>query len=359
MRILLIARSTIYTNRGGDTVQIENTQKALRKFGVNAEIRLTNERIDYGQYDLLHFFNIIRPSDILIHIRKANKPFVVSTIYVDYSEFDRNNRKGVSGLIFQYLSKDTIEYIKVIARLVKNREKIRSLEYLFLGQKKAVRKIINKSAMLLPNSNSEYNRLSRDYSIQHTYKVIPNAIDESLFNTSLFQKDNNMVICVARIEGLKNQLNLIKALNNTNYQLYIIGAPSTNQMDYYHLCKSEAASNVQFIPFLSQVELLKYYKKAKVHILPSWFETTGLSSLEAAAMGCNIVITDKGDTKEYFTDLAYYCDPASSKSIQKAVEAAAENKVNPELMERVKKHFTWDIAAEKTLESYKISLRIN
>ena len=32
-------------------------------------------------------------------------------------------------------------------------------------------------------------------------------------------KDPLMVLCVARIEGIKNQLNLIKALNNTEYQL--------------------------------------------------------------------------------------------------------------------------------------------
>jgi glycosyltransferase involved in cell wall biosynthesis len=359
VRIVLITRSTLYKNPGGDTIQIINTQNSLKKLGVEADIKLSNEEIVYNDYDLLHFFNIIRPADILYHIRKSTKPFVVSTIYVDYSEFDKNNRSGLSGFIFRYFSKDAIEYLKVVARWVKNKERVRSYEYILLGQKRAIKRIILKSSCLLPNSTNEYNRLSKDYSITHKYKVIPNAIDDQLFNSGLLKKDNEMVICIARIEGLKNQLNLIKALNNTKYQLYIIGSPSTNQMDYYQLCKAEARENVHFISFLKQEELLKYYNKAKVHVLPSWFETTGLSSLEAAAMGCNIVITDKGDAKEYFTDFAFYCDPSSPKSIKEAIDAAAILEADPLLKQKVMEHYTWNIAAEKTIEAYKLSLGIN
>jgi len=32
---------------------------------VYVDILLTNQTIDYSQYDLLHFFNIIHPADIL------------------------------------------------------------------------------------------------------------------------------------------------------------------------------------------------------------------------------------------------------------------------------------------------------
>ena len=147
--------------------------------------------------------------------------------------------------------------------------------------------------------------------------MIPNAIDTSLFdgNSEDERRKKNLVICVGRIEGRKNQFNLIKALNGTEFQLIIIGSPSANQVDYYEKCKEIAAPNVSFVENIGQEKLIDYYKAAKVHVLPSWFETTGLSSLEAAAMGCNIVITDKGDTREYFENFAYYCDPTSAQSI--------------------------------------------
>ena len=37
------------------------------------------------------------------------------------------------------------------------------------------------------------------------------------------QKRNDEVLCVARIEGLKNQINLIKALSGKPYHLNLIG----------------------------------------------------------------------------------------------------------------------------------------
>ena len=101
MNILFIARSTLYEVSGGDTIQIIKTAEELRKLGVVVDIKLSNEKnINYGQYDLLHFFNIIRPSDIIAHIDKCNKPFVVSSIYLLYEDFENNTSiKGVKDFI--------------------------------------------------------------------------------------------------------------------------------------------------------------------------------------------------------------------------------------------------------------------
>jgi len=114
-----------------------------------------------------------------------------------------------------------------------------------------------------------------------------------------------------------------------------------------------AAANIHFIEHLPQEALLQYYQKATGHVLPSWFETTGLSSLEAAAMSCNIVITDKGDAKEYFGKYAFYCDPSLPVSIYTAIEKAAEMPVDPALRQKVLEQYTWQKAAEETLKGYK------
>ena len=92
-----------------------------------------------------------------------------------------------------------------------------------------------------------------------------------------------------------------------------------------------AAKNIHFIDHLPQEELIHYYQKAKVHVLPSWFETCGLSTLEAAAMGCNIVITNKGYASEYFNDHAFYCDPSSPASILDAIYKAS----NPDALQNI------------------------
>ena len=355
MRVAFISRTSLYDDKGGDTIQIVQTAAQLKNLGVGVDIFLANEKPEYSVYDLIHFFNIIRPDDILIHIARTDKPFVVSTIFVDYSEYEKNARHGASAFLFKFLSPDFIEYLKCIARSLKNGEKIKSAYYLFNGHKRAIQKIIKKAALLLPNSQNEYERLVFSYSISKKYRIIPNGMDKNLFNprSSEAERDDRLVLCVARVEGRKNQLNLIRALVNTSYRLVIIGARSTNQKSYYEQCKRAAAPNIQFFDFLEQEALLDYYRKAKVHALPSWFETTGLSSLEAAAMGCNIVITRKGDAFEYFKDDAYYCNPESPESIFQAVEQAASQAIPTGLSNFVREHYTWENAAKKTLEAYK------
>jgi glycosyltransferase involved in cell wall biosynthesis len=262
-------------------------------------------------------------------------------------------RRGVAGKLLRSLSGDGIEYAKTLMRWLLGRDKLVSPAYLWKGQRRSIQYILEHASMLLPNSASEYNRLARQYDCEARYTVVPNGIDETIFkNDPSVERGRNLVICAARIEGIKNQLNLIRALNNTAYTLLLIGSPAPNQMEYYRLCRKAAAANVQFIDRITQPELARYYQSAQVHVLPSWFETTGLSSLEAAAAGCSVVITDRGDTREYFGDDAFYCDPADTRSIYDAVNKAAAAKPSETLQQRIAQQFSWRHAAFETLQAY-------
>ncbi|MEX6686383.1 glycosyltransferase family 4 protein [Danxiaibacter flavus] len=352
--VALIGRATLYEAPGGDTVQIMQTADFLNRIGVKAEVRLTDEKIDYEAYDLLHFFNITRPADILFHIKKSNKRFVVSTIHIDYSAYDKTHRRGLSGMLLKYLSPDSCEYLKTIFRWIKGKDKLISYSYLWKGQSESIQEVLAKSSLILPNSASEYSRLKKVYGALPGYRIINNGIDPGLFSSSgNDMRSPDLVICVARIEGIKNQLNLIKALNNTRYKLLLIGSPAPNQFAYYTKCKKLAAQNILFIDHLPQQELLYYYKRASIHILPSFFETTGLSSLEAAAMGCKIVITDKGDAGDYFGDMADYCDPHSPESIYDAVVRAGIRQYDESLQQKILDCYTWYEATKNTKRAYK------
>lgn len=356
MNVVIIARATFFTVPGGDTVQAVQTAKHLGDIDVQVDIKLTNEEIDYSRYDLLHFFNVIRPADILYHSGKANKPYVISTILCDYSEFDKHHRTGI-GRLLGFLSADGIEYVKTVGRWLLGRDHLASKDYLWKGHKRSVNAILKNAAMILPNSQSEYERVGRMYLRGLNRRITPNGVNPELFKYDpSIKKDEKLVLCVARIEGLKNQINLIKALNNTDFKLLIIGASAPNQKGYYQQCKDIAADNVTFINHIPQDELVAYYQKAKVHILPSWFETTGLSSLEAALMGCNIVITNKGDACEYFGYNAFYCEPEKPESILAAIERASVSDTNQTLREKILKKFTWHEASLRTKSAYLLSV---
>jgi glycosyltransferase involved in cell wall biosynthesis len=352
MKVALITRSTLYKVYGGDTIQTVQTARHLNALGIQAEVRLSHENINYEDYDLLHFFNLVRPADILYHSRKAGKPYVVSTILCDYSEYDKYQRKGI-GKLLGLFSSNGIEYIKTMARCLIGGDKLASTAYAWKGQRNSINEILKRASLVLPNSESEYKRLAKQYPCTVKHMVVPNGTDQRMFNYSTTpEKDNELVICAARIEGIKNQLNLIRALNNTRFKLIIIGDSSPNHAAYYEECKLIAGHNVTFIGQLPQSELVEYYRRARVHILPSWFETTGLSSIEAALMGCNIVVSDRGDVKEYFADDAFYCDPASPQSILAAVERASVMPVNEKLRQRILDKYTWQHAAAQTFKAY-------
>jgi glycosyltransferase involved in cell wall biosynthesis len=354
MKIAIVTRSNLYKVPGGDTVQAMQTAKQLIELGVNVDICLTNDRINYSAYDLFHFFNITRPSDILFHISKTKKPFVLSPILVDYSEYDRLYRKGISGFIFRKFSTGTNEYIKTFSRWIARNNSLQSKDYIWKGQRRSIKDILEKAALLLPNSEAEYKKLEELYGVKKNYSIVPNGIDLSLFQPQEKSvKDNKLVLCAARIEGIKNQLNLIRALNNTDYTLLLVGSPAPNQKNYYEECRRIASKNIVFHSHVSQEVLAGYYRSAKVHALPSWFETCGLSSLEAAAMGCNVTITEKGFTREYFGDDAFYCDPGDTESIFNEIERASKTVCNEKLQQKILHSYTWQQAAANTLEAYK------
>jgi glycosyltransferase involved in cell wall biosynthesis len=355
MRVLFISRPTIFSTPGGDTIQLIKTAEQLKKLGVSVTIRENDEPIEHFDFDLIHFFNIVRPDDILPFIKL--KPFVVSTIFVDYSEYEKKSRTGILGIAFKFLPKQFIEYFKSIARSAINGQKIKSWYFLFNGQKKSIKKIADNASMLLPNSENEFERFSNYLNKKYAYKAIVNAVDQEIFNYDRVQsnvKYKDYIICVGRIEGLKNQLNLIKAIKTTNLNLLLVGKPAPNHKKYYQLCKYEAKGydNIQFLDHLSHYELAQIYKSAKVHVLPSWFETTGLSSLEAGVMNCNLVITDKGDQKEYFKDMAFYCKPDDIDSIRNAVLQAYNEPVNNRLRNYILTNYTWNITAAQTFDAY-------
>ena len=357
LTILFISRASLFSIKGGDTIQVLNTADALRKAGVTVDTRLCNEKnIDYSRYNLIHFFNIRHPADMLLHIRKSNLPYVISTIYVDYTKPLNRKNKGLKDTFLNLFSGNAQEYIKTIGKSVLQGEKIISRNYLWTGHKKSVQRVLKNAVILLPNSENEYKRLVKSYGIEKKYMVIPNGADPEIFNYSndvISKKDKNMVLCVARIELIKNQLNLIKALNDTRFSLYLVGNPAPNHIAYYNECKKISSANIHFINEMPQGELVNYYKKAGVHVLPSWFETTGLASLEALFCGCNIVVTKYGDTTEYFdAKECFYCDPSSAASIREAIEKAAVHEINSQYIDFAISLYNWQRAAEKTIEAY-------
>lgn len=351
---------------GGDTVQLIKTAERLRKMGISVDIS-TDLDPPLAGYDLVHLFNLTRPQEVYLQARNAKRQgrkIALSTIYVLYSEFERKARRGLTGFVGRNIPPWQVERLKVIARAIANGEfGLGSLLVAGVGYKSLCNRVIAFSDVLLPNSTSEARRVHADFptSRSKNFVVVPNAVDTLVFDPErvtlpeAMRRLEGCILSVARIEGLKCQLELVRATRDLDVDVVLIGKSAPNHASYYEAIKREASNRVHLIGQISHEELPHYYAAAKVHALISWMETTGLSSLEAGAMGCNLVVTEKGDTRDYFRDDAEYCDPGSVESIRNAVVRALEAPKSSSLRDRIRSDYTWEKAAQMTAEGYRLA----
>ncbi len=372
MRVLLQGRSarSIAVNPGGDQVKLEATARALRTtMGVDAQISAEAEP-DLTGFDAVHLFGLVRPQETWLQARNARrqgKPVFLSTVYCDVWEFERIVRTGPVGWVARHTNRDVIEALKAAGRGLNNREWSRGSLALFLcGFSQMQREVVESSSLLLPDSQSEWLRVARDLELDTAdgrVTVVPNGFDtETLESVTLDQappphlaRFKDCVLCVARLEGRKNQPNLIEAVRDTDMTLVLAGPATANQSRYVKRVKDAAASleNVHVLGAVTSEEKAWLYSLARVHILPSWMETTGISSLEAAVAGCSIVVSPNGDTRDYFGEDADYCDPANPSSIRDALLRACLREPSVALEHRIRTEYTWERSAEVTHGAYR------
>ena len=371
MRVLMQSRKNFNTLAGGDTVQLTKTREQLEKLGVEVDISLEWDP-DLSKYDLVHLSNVTRIQETYLQIKNAKrqkKPVVLSTIFWPMENFEKKGQIGIRKLLNEKLSIDNIERCKAFARYIKDKEArdISTRNLISVGYTKMQKSVIENTDVFLPNSEIEMEKLCETFNFStENYVVVPNGIDAGIAKSRLdlpeseeFQSFKDAIICVGRIETRKNQLALVKALDQSDYKLVLVGAVSSNHQKYFEEIQGYISKNPKFcyIPYVENEKIYQLYRVCKVSALPSWLDTPGLVSLEAAAMGCNLAISSRGSTGEYFGEEAFYCEPDDLESIRKAVDKAYQKKDSKKLQEKIFRKYTWEEAAKATLKGYEMALR--
>lgn len=364
MRVVMVNRADAFTFLGGDTIQMVKTKESLERLGISVDIALGPQPRDfYASFDVVHIFNIQTYTFSYYEAQKAKqagKPVALSPVFWDFLNSEEVlNMKGYWSPKLQLVSKVLGKVVtEILLKAYWSKWKSKQMQKFMLD-------LLKMADILLPNSEAEMDCLRKNFKLGTgaTYEVIPNAVDISIFNpyqelpipdklTVKGITSKKYILEVGRIDPCKNQLSLIKAAINLKLPLVLIGAETNNA--YTQECKKVSTGHeVFFIGPVAHEELSAYYCHARVHALPSWRETPGLASLEAAAMGCNIVSTFVGSGKEYFGSDAWYCDPFNQESIIEAVRNAYYSQTNSFLIECVRQNYSWVKAGERTLQAYK------
>jgi glycosyltransferase involved in cell wall biosynthesis len=131
------------------------------------------------------------------------------------------------------------------------------------------------------------------------------------------------------IEGLIRGFEIAKNDNRlSDTKLLIAGAKGWLDSSVGAVWESSAVrDDIEFLGYVTDLELNALMQRAKVFALTSFVEGFGIPVLEAMTVGTPVVSSSTSSLPEVYGDCAFACDPSSSQSIADAIIDALTNEV--------------------------------
>ena len=353
MKALLVVRPNAFVVHGGDVVHAQRAATALRALGVVADLVATDTPDPRG-YDVAHVFGVFEPDTArrqIAAVRAHRVPLVLSPIWLDLRELFALAPRVERALA----ARDAASAERRFTRLTREASRLpwRGRVARHADRRLAAQRgLVLAADVLLPASDVEARLYAGVLQAERVPVVVaPLGVDDDRFVVDP-PAARAGVLCAGRIESKKNQAALLYALRGIDVDVTIVGA--SHDARYLALCKRWATPRTRFLQHVEHDALRSLMAGAAVHAHPSWLETPGLASLEAAAAGARVVTGNRGCEREYFGPEADYADPADPQSIRAAVlRALARGPREPDdALSRRLRGFTWRRHAEATRDAY-------
>ena len=350
MHIHFATRPDVHRHPGGDTLHLEQVMRSLEQRGHRVSL---HDKAAWRQADVHHFFNLGRPEHLLRWLPPRHRPLVIHSLLVQYRSTDAETSLFRRATL-KLLGAHGMAYFKVGARVFRGQHRLPPLRYILLGQHRSERLLTRRAGRLITASSHEAQQVQKRYG----FGLRPNVIPPGLEHFPAVPPPSHQeaaVLCVARIEPLKNQLRLIEACKKLKVPLHLVGEASPNHQAYFKRCQAAASAQVTFHGTLPREEVARLMQRFRVHALPSLFETTGLSTLEALGSHCLVVVSAQPIQRELWGQRAFYCEPRRVSSIIGAIRRALSA---PPLSHAsyVRRRFSWAQGAEKIDDLYRALL---
>jgi len=198
-------------------------------------------------------------------------------------------------------------------------------------------------------------------------RVVYNGIDLEMFRglDSEKKEPGHLIIVANSSDRKKGVIYLLQALKllreEMDLKLTIVdrGAPD-NKYTPALVTRYGLDGSVSFTGRLSVEELVRHYVRAEVAVVPSLYEGFGIPAAEAMACGVPVVATTAGALPEVVENetTGILVPPRDANALAKAIRRLLRDEplrqaMGAEGRRRVESNFTWEKAAEKTLEVYR------
>ncbi len=150
--------------------------------------------------------------------------------------------------------------------------------------------------------------------------------DEKKKVATKFNLPEQFILNVGTIEARKNVLSAIKAIQNIDTHLVIIGAetPYTKDIKNY-IDENKMHNKLTFIKTVRKEELAMIYQMATIFVYPSLFEGFGIPIIEALYSKTPVITTNSGVFPEAGGPDSIYVNPADIQEIQSKIELLLSN----------------------------------
>ncbi len=380
MRVLFVPREDGRRVFGGDVVQMEATARELRAEGVAVEIAPAERALE-TDFDIVHLWTSLHLPDVLARHLDVLDPVrervrvALSPIWAphhtlrwmhaarrwlfesrpDRGELDIANARDILERIARRSVDLTVDGVTLTA-------------WTAHPSTAACRGVLARIDTILPNSWMELAAIFTYLGDFCDHAVVPNAVDAAIFasgDASAVPEELRsapFALMSARFDARKQQDFVLLALKHTEYPLVFVGdATDPEIFARFRDLGAKRKASVYYYPAIPQQQLRHLYAAARVHLLPSLFESPGLSSLEALLADTAIVVGNLGFESEYFGEAAYYCDPCDAWSILRATQRAwnryeLDATLRSSARTRIVEEFTWARAADATRRAYERAL---
>lgn len=367
-KVAVATRFTDAHRTNGDVVQMLKTKKYLEsRHGLDVVAVRGPEELAATDADIVHIFSMPRIDDTLAFIdvaKRTNKKIALSTVYWDLRH---------AAFVVACFKRGLLPYARLMSPFLKPAFQLfnltqavrsgRSSSFYSREYLDSRRTALRAAGVLLPNSDEELELLATDFGLplaelRAKTVVVPNAIDRTALRGEAEDPVpdlNDFVLCVASIDPGKNQLGLLKALQGMP-KIPIVLRGTDRNVEYANEVRrvAQARGNVRILGELTDEEVAILYRKARVHVLASFRESTGLASLEALASGCEIVVSAAPfcPIRWYkFDQYGHVCNPYSARSIRRAVLDSFESKRNS-VGDDYRQAYSYERAVDLTKEAY-------
>ena len=200
-------------------------------------------------------------------------------------------------------------------------------------------------------------------------KVIYLGIDKKYLSSECsknfvetFNYSEKYIISVLSCVRYHNILNLLRAfkilINEIDFNIKLVLSLQILDKSYYNFLNSYIVSNfekdeVAIINNIESNKLSNFYKYSQLYVFSSYCEVFGLTSLEAMAQGCPVLISNTSALPEINGTASDYFDPDNIVDIKNKIKKILiDENHKSNLIKNGENHikkFTWQNNVEKTL----------